>query len=157
MRMSGYCYFPLPGDLHYLFPKDGREVGGDDSDPHITLMYFPELQPGDIELIDQACRIFSKDMAPYKVKFGPTKSFPPTEEGLVPWYASIVGDELLGSRSKFIKVLNKLGMEPELRFPDYVPHATLEYLPPDEECEVELPAESFVLDSVEFNYKEKDE
>jgi 2'-5' RNA ligase len=156
-NLKGYIYFPLPTHLHSLFPKEGRLAGGDESVPHITILYLPDLDEDEIEKVHLACEEFSKTLKPFTAIFGKTKSFPATDEGLIPWYASIESDRIGQARDWLMICLANQGLNPPVKFKDFIAHATLTYLESGESCDIQLPQEEFSLDKIEFNFSPKEE
>lgn len=147
--MKAYIYAPLPAEVHSYFPKD--RGGDDDSVPHCTVLYVGEIDDKNISALKQILADETKNCAPIKCNFGDLKSFPAGEYG-VPWYVAINADPGLERLHKSVwNKLEKAGIPVEHAWKDYVPHATLKYLPEGEAYDGKIPSGPFVISEVELD------
>lgn len=155
--MKGYIYLPIPKEFHSLYPEGGREVAGDDSEPHVTLVYFPEIKDGWLEKLEAICEQRSKTTPPIEASFGRAFEFPANDEGLIPRVVGIESAELHKLHDEIIADIEKAGLDFKEKFPNYKPHTTLEYTTEKGTSDKELPDANFLLSEIRFHTKDEDE
>jgi 2'-5' RNA ligase len=147
--MKAYVYAPLPENVHRFFPK---ERGGDDeSVPHCTVLFIGEIDKSNVSKLKEILVQETQGHAPIQCRFGELKSFPAGEYG-VPWYVEIEADPSLSALHETIwDKLKEADIPVEHRFKNYVPHATLKYLPEGEKYSADLPTGEFVINALELD------
>lgn len=151
--MKGFIYLPVPKEFHSLYPPNGRLAGDDDTEPHVTLVYFPVLSKENIEKVNTICKKLGAETKPVATKFGKTFSFPATSDGLIPWVAEIESDDLHELHDLILQEIAKSGMNFKEKFPIYRPHTTLEYMQPGDKSNAKLPPHDFFLTEIIFHTK----
>lgn len=150
--MKAYVYAPLPEEVHKFFPKD--RGGDDESVPHCTVLYVGEIDKDNVATLRRILRNETVGHKPIKCEFGNIKSFPKGEFG-VPWYVAIDADPSLEKLHKRIwDRLKEEGVPVAHRWKEYVPHATLKYMPDGEKYDGEIPEGEFTIDSIELDIQE---
>ena len=147
--MKAYIYAPLPQSVHHFFSKD--RGGDDDSVPHCTVLFVGEIEDANVDKLKEILASEAKRVSPIKCRFGSLKSFPAGEYG-VPWYIEIDADPALEQLHKTLySKLEDADIEVHHMWKDYIPHATLKYLPEGEVYDGDTPTGEFIITSVELD------
>jgi 2'-5' RNA ligase len=150
--MKAYIYAPLPKSVHKFFPKD--RGGDDESVPHCTVLYVGKISKANVETLRLVLREETIGHKPIKCAFGEIKSFPAGPYG-VPWYVSIDADPSLERLHRRIwDRLKDKGIPVEHQWDEYIPHATLKYMPEGTEYDGDPPVGDFTIDSIELDIAE---
>lgn len=151
--MKAYIYFPIPENYHHFFPKNR---GGDDhSKPHCTVLFVGEIDKDNVPTLKRILRETTHEHPPIKCSFGKLNHFPVGDDG-VPWYVEIdAPPELEALHFKIWDALEEADIPVQHRFPKYVPHATLKYLPEGQEYDGEAPAGEFNVERLELDLEDK--
>lgn len=147
--MKAYIYAPLPEEVHSFFPKN--RGGDDDAVPHITVLYVGEIADDEVKILKDVLASETQKASPIRCRFGKLKSFPTGKYG-VPWYVEVDAEPELERLHKELRGrLEDAGIKVEHQWRDYVPHATLKYLPEGEEYDGAVPSGSFTIKAVELD------
>lgn len=139
-------FIPLPASLSKWFPS--REPI-DKSDPHVTFLYVGALPAERVADFRRICEeVLSELRGPVEATLGPLSHFD-QEDNRVAFLGINFNKEMGHIRRVLRRELESNGFEISDRFPDYHPHATLQYLSPGSRYDAPTPDGSWQFDSIE--------
>ena len=120
----------VPPDAWYKLRSTVREPL---EDPHVTIVYMPDLTLEEVPAVREAVREAVKDQDSFKIKVDKISTFPGAEnDGKVPHIALLEKPAITKLRNKIVAELDKI--RPDLvdkKFPTYKPHTTLQWVTED--------------------------
>lgn len=139
----------IPKDLAKLFPED--RGAGDDSPPHITVLYIGTIDKSQAHLIHKAGRKVIKAAPKMECFIGGLAYFSTEHEGKKEEVAhSMVECKGLATLNRNIwEACLAEGVEVAHKYPEYCAHATLKYLK-KRDYDGELPSGSFDVTQIEI-------
>lgn len=152
-KHDAFIYFTFPASVESQFPRFGRILHGDFTRPHVSLLYLPGISEQDIQKISLVVEKLSSSIEPFEIEFGEVKHFK-SEDKDIPWYVEINGEDILDIRDAICSVLDKLNIEREDKFKNFIPHATLQYLSAGKKYEGPCPSGKCTIDQIHFAFKD---
>jgi 2'-5' RNA ligase len=147
--LKAYICAPLPDSVHKFFPED--RGGDDDSVPHCTVLFVGDIEKEAIPRLREVVSKETRECPPIKCRFGNLRSFPAGDYG-VPWCVAIDADPSLEKLHKSLwEKLEAEGIPVQHAWKEYVPHATLKYLPVGIKYTDPVPTGEFVIESIELD------
>jgi len=134
-----------------------RGVAKDPSeDPHVTVIYMPDLQPEEVPLVGKAIRTALEGQTPFNVKVTKIGTFgnPPNSEGKIPHVAFLDKPSLTKLRNKIIPELHKIRKDiVDTKFKVYQPHTTVQWVPEATDIPVLKEPVSWEVNEVRLYFK----
>lgn len=152
-KYDAFVYCTFPKEVEADFPRFGRISNDDFTPPHISVIYLPGLEEGHVLRAAAAIEMLAKRLKPFKAKLGKLDAFK-AKDGEVPWYVHIESQGILDLRDAVKELFSKLEIPVGDKFPNFVPHATLRYLPEGEKYNGNLPSGECMIVDLHFAFKE---
>lgn len=154
-KYDAFVYCTFPPEIEAAFPRFGR-IGNDDfTPPHVSVIYLPDLEEGEVLRAAAAIEMIAQRLKPFSAEIGELDCFKGKDDS-VPWFVHIESPRLHELREVIKEVLSNLDISINDKFPNFVPHATLRYLPRGAEYSDNLPSGKCLIDTLHFAFKESE-
>jgi 2'-5' RNA ligase len=154
-KYDAFVYCTFPPDVERAFPRFGRIANDDFEPPHVSVIYLPDLEENEIARSAAAIEMLAKRMRPFEAKIGKLDCFDCKGDS-VPWYVHIESPRIHELREIIKEVLSSLDIPMNDKFPNFVPHATLRYLPRGAGYNDNLPSGKCLIETLNFAFKESE-
>ena len=154
-KYDAFVYCTFPPEIEAAFPRFGR-IGNDDfTPPHVSVVYLPDLEEAEVMRAAAAIEMIARRLQPFTAEIGELDCFSDKGDG-VPWYLHIDSPRLHELREVVKEVLSSLDIPINDKFPNFVPHATLRYLPRGAQYDGNLPSGKCQIDTLHFAFKQSE-
>lgn len=142
----------LPPHLAKQFPaavdhEDFADAGLRRMGPHVTVCYL-KVEPGDVGVVQSAAAFVAGRTEPFTLELGPVGHFD-NDESVA--FVHVRGGGVHDLRSDLLAEVFARGVDATQTYPDFVPHATLGYLPAGTRWTGSVPSGSWVVDRLDLH------
>jgi len=142
----------IPKEIADQFPTDG-DVDVDVDDPHVTILYIGDMLKENVGSLINTCNDVFRSIPSFTARLASEPSyFDPTDSSDNKRVAKM--DIECPELHKYHKVLwaelERNDVEVAHSFPDYHPHATLDYIEPDTVYDGPVPTGQWEVDAIEI-------
>lgn len=153
IKYDAFVYCTFPPEIEAAFPRFGRIGNEDFTPPHVSVVYLPGLKRAEVVRAATTIDMIAKRLRPFSAKMGELDFFKGKDDS-VPWFIHVESPRLHELREVIKEVFSNLDIPIGDKFPDFVPHATLRYLPRGAAYNDSLPSGRCQIDTLHFAFKE---